>query len=495
MKNTIRKQKGQSLLWVLGFMATMAATFAGVYSVGQTTSEKQKIVNAADAAAYTGAMVEARALNLTAYANRAEIANEVFIAQMVSMESWVAYFKQTINSFKSIANKLKYIPYIGIVFQIIEGILQTIESMLNAAQTPLNKAVDLSILGVDKVYYTAYKAATTILYSPLMVVAAQQSADNVLKANAATHDGKIDTAPVAFKTALLGADNAFEWNRGFKLYSKDGKDLGSATDGRRNAGEILKTSRDQFSTERKGSEIPIFDLLWGTNSMGIRCAFEVGSSKNGPTDLKTYDRWEAQDTSQYGMSIGSCKGTSFGIPYGWGRSTAADNQTKGDRKTNPHRLAGLRAYNETKQHGNWSGVKELWDIKRDSSDYLDASFEQDKEKLSFTVAVAKQKVDIKNNENLNFMNRETTSKLGSPDLKADFADGQISAKSSAKIFFSRPVKNNADITGTSLFRVDNHKEVSNLYNPYWQVRLTDLSLAAKEIVYAGKNPALPLLVQ
>lgn len=46
-----RTQAGQVLVWFLGFAASMAVVFAGVYSVGQATSEKQKIVNAADAAA------------------------------------------------------------------------------------------------------------------------------------------------------------------------------------------------------------------------------------------------------------------------------------------------------------------------------------------------------------------------------------------------------------------------------------------------------------
>jgi Putative Flp pilus-assembly TadE/G-like len=43
---------GASFSVIFRFAASMAVVFAGVYSVGQATSEKQKIVNAADAAAY-----------------------------------------------------------------------------------------------------------------------------------------------------------------------------------------------------------------------------------------------------------------------------------------------------------------------------------------------------------------------------------------------------------------------------------------------------------
>lgn len=492
------KQKGQSLLWVLGFLATMAVTFAGVYSVGQTTSEKQKIVNAVDAAAYTGGMVEARALNLTAYANRAEIANEVFVAQMVSMESWVAYFKQTIKSFKTVANVLEKIPYIGIVFTIVKSILQVMETTLNAAQQPLNVAVSAAITAVDTVYYKlAYQVTTTAIFVPgSMAKAAELAGKAVLAANVANQNGKIDSAPEAIKTIPLLAINAYEWDKGFKNYSKGGTSIGSAVDNRRNARDILLASRDQFSTERKGSNVPVFEVLWGTASLGIPCVFEIGASKDGPTLLKNYERWEAQDTSEYGFRIGSCKGASFGIPYGWGRATAAQNQSSGDPRYSPHSSAGSLAYSDgPKKHGGWAGVKALWDVDRDGSDNPKPSFNSGNEKLTFTIAAAKPKADIKNNESLNAMNRVAPSKLGSPDLKSDYEDGQIAAKASAKIFFARPARNNADITATSLFRNDKHKEISNLYNPYWQVRLENVSLAATEIIYLGKNPALPLLVQ
>lgn len=297
---------------------------------------------------------------------------------------------------------------------------------------------------------------------------------------------------------MLSDDNAYEWNRGFKRYAKGGVNIGSATDNRRNANDILKISRDQYSTQRKGSNVFGFKELWGTSSFKIPCVGAIGASKDGPTELKQYDRWEAQDTSEFGIRLGkkTCTGgAGAGIPYGWGRSTAADNNTKGDKLVTPHGYAGGLANNNTKQHSNWSGVKALWDVDRNTSDNPIGAFDVDKEKLTFTVAAAKPKAQIKNNESLNFMNKVAPSKLGSSELKADFEDGQIAAISSAKVFFARPVKNNADTTATSLFRKDSHKEISNLYNPYWQVRLGDVPLITRELVYAGKNPLLPKLVQ
>lgn len=489
MNINISKQKGQSLLWVLGFLATMAVTFAGVYSVGQTTSEKQKIVNAVDAAAYTGGMVEARALNLTAYANRAEIANEVFVAQMVSMESWVAYVKETIDSYKTIANWLSATVVLAPVAQAVARVLTVIENAIGVAQGPLGLAVDASIFAVENLYYLPYKLATTAIFTPpSMAYAAQSAAESVLAANTANQGGRIDSAPVAIKTVELGVINAARWKNGFKQYTKS--PIGSASDGRRNAAEILQISRDGFSTERKGTDLPLLEVLWGNGSIGL-CVrpvggLKLGASKDGKTLLKDYERWEAQDTSEYYIQTGwRCRKNSVG--YGWGRTTADKNGSDGDVKRDPHRSAGQSAYNNTKQHSGWTGVKELWDVARKPDDTPVDAFKPGEETLTFTVAAKKAKTEIKNNESLNFMNRPSTSKLGSPDLKADFMDGQVSAKAEARVFFSRPAKINADITGTQLFRADSHKEVSNLYNPYWQVRLKSMDFFSAETaaIYGG----------
>ncbi len=498
------KQKGQSLLWVLGFLATMAVTFAGVYSVGQTTSEKQKIVNAADAAAYTGAMVEVRALNLTAYANRADIANEVFLAQMVSMQSWVDYMKTSAGNWKLVAEALSWIPGVAAVASALEAI----ESGLSTAADVMKDATMPAAIFAVEGYYTVMDNALKTVFGTTgslnMAFATQSAADAVLAANVATQGGKLDSAPVAINTIALGAINAMEWKKAFHRYdSSTGGDAGSASDdGRRNARDILVNSRDEFSSERKGPN-GLFALFFGNLKVGGCPLPEFGVSRDGPTQLKKYERWEAQDTTEYYLTSGAkCKKSS--IPMGWGRSTAANEEDAGDMKTEPHASAGELAYYEVKKNAKWTGVKAFWDVSRDSNDYPVAAFKPGEETLTFTVAVAKRKAEIRNNEHssLNFMNTpNTTSRLGSADAKADYMNDQISAKSEAKVFFSRPAKNNQDFTGTRLFREDDHKEIASLYNPYWQVRLKNvetnpLNMSTKDLakitaIYGTNLPLAP----
>jgi len=63
-----------------------------LYKAGKLTSTKMRLQNAADAAAYSAAVVEARDLNFAAYINRAMIANEVAIGQMVGLHSWAFHW-------------------------------------------------------------------------------------------------------------------------------------------------------------------------------------------------------------------------------------------------------------------------------------------------------------------------------------------------------------------------------------------------------------------
>lgn len=86
------RQSGQvlPLAVVCLFVGALFMYFA--VSSGQLVDEKIRIANAADAAVYSAATVEARALNYSAYATRAIIANQVSLAQALSLASWTNYF-------------------------------------------------------------------------------------------------------------------------------------------------------------------------------------------------------------------------------------------------------------------------------------------------------------------------------------------------------------------------------------------------------------------
>ncbi|MBL1141268.1 MAG: hypothetical protein HND53_04470 [Proteobacteria bacterium] len=95
--NSPKQQTGQSIIFVVLFLGVVVLSLVFLYKAGKVTSEKMQVQNAADAAAYSVSITEARDLNFMSYTNRAMVANEVAIGQMVGMASWATHW----SSFES----------------------------------------------------------------------------------------------------------------------------------------------------------------------------------------------------------------------------------------------------------------------------------------------------------------------------------------------------------------------------------------------------------
>ena len=90
-------------------MGGLAALFF-LFNTGQLTREKTKLVNTADAVAYSAGVMNARALNFEAYTNRAMLANTVAIAQLVSLSSWVQY-TNTLANYGYVVDNPKFVTF------------------------------------------------------------------------------------------------------------------------------------------------------------------------------------------------------------------------------------------------------------------------------------------------------------------------------------------------------------------------------------------------
>ncbi len=87
-----------------------SAMLVVMFNTGQKVTERSLVANAADAAAYSGAVWTARHLNFIAYTNRAMIANHVAVGHFVSYVSWVRYID---DSLQAIDRVTQWIPYVG----------------------------------------------------------------------------------------------------------------------------------------------------------------------------------------------------------------------------------------------------------------------------------------------------------------------------------------------------------------------------------------------
>lgn len=491
--------RGQALLLFLGLIASLLVAGVGVYSIGQVTSEKQKVVNATDAAAYSGALIQARALNLVAYGNRAEIANEAFLAQAISIQSWVRYHQKVIENIQEYVVPVLYgFVITSPIAAVVEGIIEVIQPIVDALEEGAD-GVASGLATVVEAYgkYALTNASYLLLNEVALSAAAKEAADKVLAQNLANQDGKTDVAPNSIKGVELGSLNFAAWSGAFAQYTKN-KTVYQADDGRYAAAEIVLASRDDFTERRDGpSWSNPLSYLIGNSTFGNCWIIEIGSSRDGGTQLQDYERWEAQDTSEFTAKSRNnrrlrCR-SFFSLPTGWGRTTVDESGDEGDSRTNPHDWAGSLAYSDSPvNHDGWTGVKELYDLDRKSNNYgrptqVDNN-NPTKTEFIFHYAAAKSRTLVKTADQLGIFKQSIAGNkpLGDTTLKPGMMEDQLAAVSAAKVFFSRPKRDSRDFTATTLFRADAHHEVASLYSPYWQVRLTSPSNAALAFTYGNK---------
>lgn len=104
------RHRGQIAPVALFGVLISSAALLVMFNTGQKVTERSQVANAADAAAYSGAVWTARHLNFIAYANRAMIANHVAVGHFVSYVSWVRYIN---DSLAAIDRVTQWIPYVG----------------------------------------------------------------------------------------------------------------------------------------------------------------------------------------------------------------------------------------------------------------------------------------------------------------------------------------------------------------------------------------------
>ena len=190
-------QSGQASIFVLALIGIVLVSTIFLYQSGRLTSEKMQLQNAADAAAFGASTLEARSLNFAAYTNRAMVANEVAVGQMVGMLSFVDELKTTgeyIDTYAGILEAatvwLFAIITVGDVIEfVISFIVETLEDIgstitevgeeaeqaMALVASPLIRGLS-TINSVYSISQTAYHGATIVLVTTNIL---QSIEDNV----------------------------------------------------------------------------------------------------------------------------------------------------------------------------------------------------------------------------------------------------------------------------------------------------------------------------
>jgi len=91
MRAALHRMRGQSLVLGMLLLAGGVIVWVHLYNGGQVVAARTRLTHAADAVAYSGALLQARALNFHAYINRAQVAHQVAMGHLITLASWAQF--------------------------------------------------------------------------------------------------------------------------------------------------------------------------------------------------------------------------------------------------------------------------------------------------------------------------------------------------------------------------------------------------------------------
>lgn len=112
-----------------------------IYNQGQLVNHRVQLENTADAAVYSQAKLAARNQNFIAYTNRAMVANEVSIGQMVALLSWAKHYKNTGAFVNYPLYKFPVAPPSTVTFSDVLSVVTLPYKILGTAATPVLKVM------------------------------------------------------------------------------------------------------------------------------------------------------------------------------------------------------------------------------------------------------------------------------------------------------------------------------------------------------------------
>ena len=513
-----QRQRGQALVLALACILVLIVGVLVLFNTGQAVSTKVQLVNAADAAAYSAAVEQARAYNLVSYMNRAEVANEVAVAQIVTLYSMTNYLLSATDTLRKVARDLEYAFYVAAIFTEggtipIANAFQKANSALSKAKSAIKKArngmqqpfsVAVKFLSaLNQAYSTATAAIVTIAPGDASLLA-----NTVVKKNT---DGK---AKIGARGLLLLTEQYGEAEHYTKRYSLS-KTNGNAAGANRFANVVME-ARDGFSRERNADTI--FGIIKKRGGTDV-----VTSSRAG----RYYDSFVAADTLDFYLNLPWWMGGDIDLPLAWG-GAAATKSTQGGfsrvalqgYKTQGRRgwyspytserglhidryggavdnhKAGKKVRNDPADNATskgwlkgYTGLHDYDDIVADKATmpYLNGkSADQNGVKaLSvgpiFTVAIEQPTNTVRTTSNVNGIG-------GPPDFEVpdETIKDNMTALSSAQVYFDRP---------RGLFDniIDSRREMGSLFSPYWQARLVDTPCSIRQAVAVSYGSLAPCI--
>lgn len=429
-----RHQSGQALVYGLGVMAVALGGLFFLFNTGQLLQEKTKLVNTADAAAYAGGVMHARALNFNAYSNRALIANEVLVAHLVSVSSWSLYARNATRTvpqrFPGCNTPQGAAAYTTMSFGLYSascffvtvnrGGIDTITETIQSLGSPLLTAVELS--------KSAIKSSLNQIHAPGigLVQSRNQVIQEIVQANY-DNDGDVQVEP---RGALPGSSfNLTDQWSDFTRQTTGQARVRMATVARNAA------FTDQFIPNRSWTQRALVPKCWAPIEFN-----QV--NRRGSTNLLGLDEWRASDTFVY----------QYRQQRWWGCRTRQTGLGSGQTRARKGGAAFSNGFS-SRTWNQYSGIPAFYDLK-----VLDKSSPT----LKFTVKLIRKASQLKTGDGRSEVRSVNEGNELNPNrFYTQLKGSRMQAMSASEVFFERPISE-PNARGN---------ELPSLFNPFWQVRL------------------------
>lgn len=410
-----RRERGQALVLAAALAAALVLTWLLVFNVGELVNTKLRLNLAADSAAYSAAVWEARSLNYQAYLNRGIVANEAAVAQLVSLRSWSGYLDRLLANASTVS---QFIPPLGRVVQALSSTWNGIDRGLQSSLPPLEIA--LSHWNND-----ALVRAQALAHQQAPIAAAELAADVARLA--------VPEARIATLTRPFQASNGNEWQRYSQIQRRGSGELREFID-------VVEASRDGFSANRGFDAVPSNPL--------------VSAPKRGGTDVIGEYAWRGADTLALHVDLLL---SHVETPLGWGAAEARrqvqrqQGEHGGSRRANPRttRLA-LAA---SRSRDGYLGIPEIRDLRGTPT--------ADEARLRYVTVLELPAAAVATTDRTLGVDSIEDASGARHSILPTFHRGRMLALGAAELYFQRPDA-----------RRDGADEKPSLFSPYWQARLT-----------------------
>lgn len=487
-------QRGQVMPLTAVFIVAVILALWVLYDTGELMSDRIRLQNTADNVAYSSATLIARDLNFIAYTNRAMAANQIGIAQMVGLSSWAASIEQFAVNMNEIG---QFIPYVGAFTAAAESTASAASLGLDSLARqviPLNEQCIEGLSSAQRIFHAGF-----MLQLPAFGRDIALGNDPDARALLAVGSASLDAAGSIFEqwNAQIGGQYALRRVTDASAEAQLHQRRYEAFD------QVVRDSRDRFSTRRSYDWPPPFSghqglVRWKTRKYG---GTEFFRSIDPDTDTHRWD-WAAMETASLYAEVHvpikgweTAPGVPRELPLAWGAAHALD---RGRAPTDFHDYGNSSARRARTLWGNgtWRN-RQAARLLRSSPAYsrsiggkdhvhhrlayIDGlrpfhELRADQPALAGPAVVA---LYVKDQAHIDSQRRIVERDGGSVSAELDtgaaggLLAGRIGAAAKAEPYYARPT----DLADWR--RDDGRLEYGNLYNPYWQPRLVDLSDAEK----------------